>query len=90
MEQLTDKVFSALASVKHVSREQITLDSSLQDLGLDSLDKVTLLFELEKQFQLSISDEELRSIQHVRDIVDAIARLTADAAPGSEASGDSP
>ncbi|MBI4460106.1 MAG: acyl carrier protein [Acidobacteria bacterium] len=83
MEQLADKVMSALASVKHIPRERISLESSLEDLGFDSLDKVTLLFELEKQLELSIPDEEARSLRRVRDIVEGISRLVASASPGS-------
>lgn len=79
IEPFTERVLAALASTKHIPREQISLESSLPDLGFDSLDKVTLLFELEKQFQLSIPDEEVRSIHSVRDIVEAISRLVASA-----------
>jgi acyl carrier protein len=82
MEQLTDKVLSALASTKHIPIETISLESSLQDLELDSLDKVTLLFELEQQLNLSIPDEEFRSVKTVSDIVQAISRLVANATPG--------
>ena len=79
MEQLTERVISALASTKHIPRERISLESSLDDLGFDSLDKVTLLFELEQHLQLSIPDEEFRSVRSVRDIVEGISRLVANA-----------
>ena len=79
MEQLTERVLSALASTKHIPKERISLESSLQDLGFDSLDKVTLLFELEQHLQLSIPDEEFRSVRSVRDIVEGISRLVANA-----------
>ena len=36
-EDLAEKVISILASVKHIPREKITLESSLADLGFDSL-----------------------------------------------------
>lgn len=83
IEQITDKVMSALASVKHIPRERISLESSLEDLGFDSLDKVTLLFELENQLQLSIPNEEASSMRGVRDIVEGISRLAGSASPGS-------
>ena len=89
-EQIKDKVISAVASVKHAPRARISLESSLQDLGFDSLDKVTLLFELEKQLQLSIPDEELRSIQSVGDVIEGISRLMAKTAPDSSLPGDIP
>lgn len=75
----TERVLSAVASVKRIPRERISLESSLEELGFDSLDKIVMLFELEKQFQISISDDEARSVRSVRDIVEGAAKLVANA-----------
>ncbi len=75
MDELTDKVLSALASTKHIPKETISLGSSLEDLGLDSLDKITLLFELEQQLNLSIPDEQFRSVRTVSEAIETISRL---------------
>ena len=40
------------------------------------LDTITLLFELEKTFHVSISDDQVRSLRTVRDIVEGVRRLT--------------
>ncbi len=74
---VAEKVMATLASVKNVPRERITLDSSLQDLGFDSLDVVTMLFELEKEFEISIPDDQARSVRSVRDIVEGVRKLAA-------------
>ena len=74
-EQVADQVIAAVAAVKHIAREKIALENSLQDLGVDSLDKVTLLFELEKSFQISIPDEQIGSVRTVGDIVEGMASL---------------
>jgi acyl carrier protein len=81
MEQLAEKVLSALGSIKHIPRETISLETSLQDLELDSLDKITLLFELELHLDLSIPDEEFRSVRTVSDVVEAISKLMAKSSP---------
>ncbi len=82
-DSVAEKVVAALASVKHVPRERITLDSSLLDLGFDSLDVITMLFELEKEFEISIPDDEARSVSSVRDIVEGVRKLLATASTGS-------
>lgn len=81
-DRVTENILSILASVKRIPREQIALDSRLQDLGIDSLDTIVLLCELEEKFQISIPDEQARSIRNVRDIVEGIRRL-ADNGPAS-------
>lgn len=50
--------------------EHISLDDTLEDLDLDSLDKVELCMEIEKEFNLSIPDEELENFYTVRNIVE--------------------
>jgi acyl carrier protein len=74
-DQFTEKVLNTVASVKRIPLAQVTLDRPLQDLGFDSLDTMVLLFELEKQFEISISDEAVRSVRTVRDVVDGIAGI---------------
>jgi len=85
---LSEKILATLAAVKHMPREKVSLDSSLQELGLDSLDTITLLFELEKQFHIAISDEQVRSLRSVRDIVEGVRRLAAGAALDSATPAD--
>ncbi len=58
----------------------------MQELGIDSLDVFTLLFELENAFKISIPDDDVRSIHTVNDIVEGIKKLIA-AAPPATASG---
>lgn len=84
-EGMAETVLAILASVKRIPREQIALDSRLQDLGVDSLDTIVLLCELEEKFQISIPDEQARSIRSVRDIVEGVRRLRDNGALGSKA-----
>ena len=86
-DQVTEKVLATLASVKRLPPEKVTLDSSFEELGLDSLDTLNVLFELENEFQISIPDEEARSIRNVRGIVDGVKKLIANASAGSGAAG---
>jgi acyl carrier protein len=83
-DDLAEKVITILSSVKHIPREKITMESSLTDLGFDSLDTISMLFELETAFNVSIPDESARSIRYVHEIVEGIRALQA-AAPATSA-----
>src|SRR5579872_4096118 len=74
-----EKVISTLASVKRIPADKITPETNLQELGIDSLDVFTLLFELENAFKISIPDDDVRSIRTVDDVVDGIKKLIATA-----------
>ena len=75
MDSIEEKVISTVASVKHIPEEGVTLESSLEDLAFDSLDTISLLFELENAFQISIPDERARTIRTVREIVEGVRFL---------------
>jgi acyl carrier protein len=77
---VAEKVILTLASVKRIPADTITLETNLQDLGIDSLDVFSLLFELENAFKISIPDDDVRSIRTVNDVVDGVKKLLA-AAP---------
>ncbi len=70
-----DKVVAAIAKVKRIPPESITLESRLEDLGMDSLDGLNVFFELEEALDMSIPDEQARSMRSVREVVDGINRL---------------
>ena len=54
-------------------RENDTLDP---DLGCDSLGKVEIMMEVEEQFGITVSDEEMdERIRTVGDIVDGVLQL---------------
>jgi acyl carrier protein len=78
---VAEKVISTLASVKRIPADTITLQTNLQDLGIDSLDVFTLLFELENAFKISIPDDDVRSLRTVNDVVDGIKKILAAAPP---------
>ncbi len=66
------------ASVKSIIVEKLGVDESdvtpdasfTNDLGADSLDTVELIMEFEKEFDLTIPDEEAEKIATVGDAID--------------------
>lgn len=80
-DEVADKVIATLASVKRIPADTIHLDTNLQEMGIDSLDVFTLLFELENAFKISIPDDDVRSLRTVNDVVEGIKKLLAAASP---------
>lgn len=55
--------------------DQITAESNLRDdLDLNSLQAVNLIMEMEEEFDISISEEELAPIKTIGDVVTAIQK----------------
>jgi acyl carrier protein len=75
-----ERVIKVVATLKKIPPERVGLDSNLRDLGVDSLDAINLLFELETEFSISIADEFTQGIVTVRQIVDKVSQLLPQAA----------
>ena len=58
--------------------EEMNEQSSLfNDLGLDSLDAVELIMKCEKKYNIKISDNVIKNIHSVSDLIDIINLLNA-------------
>jgi len=87
---VAEKVIATLASVKKIPADKITVETNLQELGIDSLDVFTLLFELENAFKISIPDDDVRSIRTVNDIVEGIKKIQATPPPDASLGSPTP
>ncbi len=68
-----EKVRDIIVEKLNSNPEEVTLEANFQnDLGADSLDTVELIMEFEKEFDLSIPDDEAQSIKTVGDAVEYI------------------
>ena len=70
MSEIATKVTSIITDKLGVEESQVVPEASFtNDLGADSLDTVELIMELEKEFDLSIPDEEAEKIITVGDAI---------------------
>ena len=83
-EELTQRVLKVIATSKRIPLEQVTIESEFQQLNIDSMDAVEILFALENEFDINIPDDDVREVRNVRQMVEGVARLVAaKAAAGS-------
>lgn len=81
---LTQDVISIIAREQRVPAESITPDSTFEQLKIDSLDGVNIVFALEEKYNLTIPDEIAREMKSVRQVIDALRQqLNAAASPAS-------
>ena len=74
---LVSKVTAVIAKSQRIPAETITLDSTFEELKIDSLDGINLIFALESEFNVDIPDEEAREIKSVRQMAQGVALLVA-------------
>lgn len=70
MSDIAEKVKKIIVDRLGVDESEVNAESSFtNDLGADSLDTVELIMEFEKEFDISIPDEEAEKIQTVGDAI---------------------
>ena len=70
MSEIAEKVKAIIVDKLGVEESEVTAEASFtNDLGADSLDTVELIMEFEKEFNISIPDDQAEGIATVGDAV---------------------
>jgi len=86
MDDVAKRSIEIIAKAKNIPADTITLDTTFEQLNIDSLDKINISFEVEEAFHIEIPDDALGSLRTVGDVVDGVHRLLA----AKEATGSAP
>lgn len=78
---MAERVIATISKNREIPAETIRVESSFEELGLDSLDSFEILYALEQEFDVVIPDEAARGLRTVGDIVSRLEGL----APGATA-----
>ncbi|HLT46037.1 MAG TPA: phosphopantetheine-binding protein [Rubricoccaceae bacterium] len=78
-ERLVEAVKREVAKYAEVTPDEVQLDDLFETLGVDSLDAVGLVADLEEEFEVTVPDDALTSIYTVGDAV-AVLRQALDGA----------
>jgi len=76
-DELISRVTGVIAKTQHLPPESVTIDSTFEELKIDSLDGINILFAMESEFDLDIPDDAARKIRSVREMVEGIEQLLA-------------
>jgi acyl carrier protein len=76
-DDLIERVLKTITTSKKLPPGKATIDSEFQDLGIDSMDAVEILFALENEFDINIPDDDVRSVRNVRQMCEGVEKLVA-------------
>lgn len=72
-----DELFEVIAQEALVDRDKLSRDAKLEDLGIASLDVISILFEVEERFEIHVEEDELKDCVTLGDLMDKVkARAT--------------
>ena len=70
-----EKLQAIIVDKLSVDADEVTLDSTFEDLGADSLDIVEIVMALEEEFDIEISDDEAEKAKSVGDVVNYLSTV---------------
>jgi acyl carrier protein len=76
-DELIARVTGVIAKTQHIPPDTVTIDSTFEQLKIDSLDGINILFALESEFNVDIPDEAAKQIRSVREMAEGIEKLLA-------------
>ena len=76
-DELIERVLKVIATSRRIPLEKVTIDSDFQQVGIDSMDAVEILFALENEFDIIIPDDEVRGVRNVRQMCEGVEKLVA-------------
>ncbi|MEP7364418.1 MAG: phosphopantetheine-binding protein [Acidobacteriota bacterium] len=74
-EEFTQRMLQSIASTLHKPVEQYRLDASFEELGIDSLDGINILFALENEFGIQIPDDAARNVKNLGEMAEGVWKL---------------
>jgi acyl carrier protein len=79
MSDVATDVMSVIQKKIRVDRSEITPDDKLTELGLESLDALELVFDLEEKFDIEIpvnaNDPQIGGFEKVSDVIAAVQKI---------------
>jgi acyl carrier protein len=90
-DEIAQRVLQVIATSKRIPLETVTIDAPFEQLNIDSMDAVEIIFAIENEFDINIPDEDVRAVRSVRQMCEGVEKLvTAKAAAPSPAPAGSP
>ena len=69
------KVIAVIARTQRIPPETLSVDSSFEELNIDSLDGINIIFAIENEFGVNIPDDGVQNLKTVRQVVEGVYDL---------------
>lgn len=75
MEILKTVLYEKIGEMMGIEKEDMTDSMSFEDMGMDSLDLVEVVMEIEKRMNVVIPDDKLDYVTRIGEMVDVIYKI---------------
>jgi acyl carrier protein len=76
-DDVMSRVIRVIAETQRILADTIKPESTFEELKIDSLDGINIIFAIENEFNINIPDEAAKSLRTVSDIAAGVEKLLA-------------
>jgi acyl carrier protein len=76
--EIMERVLRTLAETQKLPLEKVTATATFEELGIDSLDGINILFALENEFDINIPDESARLVKDIGELAEGVWKLVSE------------
>lgn len=77
MTEVEERIRKLVAENQQIDAATIRADSTFEELGIDSFDGLNLVFAVEQEFDVRVSDEQAKGLRSLQDVVRGVEKLLA-------------
>ena len=77
MKDAQEKITRILSKTAMIDPSKIQLQSKLDELGIDSLDRIECVLSIEEDFKVELREADLWTLRTVQDVVDSVQQALA-------------
>lgn len=82
MNDVEERIRKLIAENQQIDAETIRSESTFEELGIDSFDGLNLVFAVEQEFDVRVSDEQAKGLRSLADVVAGVEKLLAEKRAG--------
>jgi acyl carrier protein len=76
-DDVISRVMRVIAETQRIPLETVRPDSTFEELKIDSLDGINIVFAIENEFNINVPDDAAKSLRSVRDVAEGVEKLLA-------------
>jgi acyl carrier protein len=80
---LEAQIIQVIAQTQRLPLDSVTIDSTFEQLNIDSLDGINIIFALENEFGIEIPDDGVNSMRSLREIANGVRKLVQEKSRGA-------
>jgi acyl carrier protein len=76
-DDVMSRVIRVIAETQRIPVDSVKPESTFEELKIDSLDGINIVFAIENEFNLNVPDDAAKSLRSVSDVATGVEKLIA-------------